>query len=44
MINPMLNKHLFKRHDLFGFVIGMTVLCLLVSWGVELFLRALFSI
>lgn len=43
MNNPMLNKHLFK-HQIFGLVIEMTVLCLLVSWGVELLLRALFSI
>ncbi len=44
MNNPMLNKHLFKHQNLFSFVIEMTVLCLLVSWGVELLLRALFSI
>jgi hypothetical protein len=44
MHNPMLNKHLFKHHDLFSFVFAMTVLCLLVSWGVELLANALFNI
>jgi hypothetical protein len=41
---PMLHKHSAKHHDLFGYAVAMTILCLLVSWGVELLLKASFSV
>jgi hypothetical protein len=44
MGKPTFNKHLFKQHDLLNLVIALTVLCLLVSWGVELLAKELFRL
>jgi hypothetical protein len=44
MSKPLFNKHLFKHHDLFSLVLAMTVLCLLVSWGVELLAKEMFRL
>lgn len=43
MSKPAFNKHLSK-HDLFGLTFALTVLCLLVSWGVELLAKELFRL
>lgn len=44
MSKPLFNKHLFKHHDLFSLILAMTVLCLLVSWGIELLAKELFRL
>lgn len=41
MSKPTLNHHLFKYHDLFGYALAMTILCLLVTWGIELLAKEL---
>ena len=44
MSKPTFNKHMSKQHDLFSLVFALTVLCLLVSWGVELLAKELFRL
>lgn len=31
-----LNHQLLKYHDLIGYALALTTLCLLVTWGIEL--------
>jgi hypothetical protein len=38
------NKHQYKHNDLFNITIALTVLSFLVSWGVEILAKTLFSL
>ena len=43
MNKPTFNKHQFKQNDLLNIAIALTVLSLVVSWGVEILATTLFS-
>jgi hypothetical protein len=44
MNKPIFNKHFFKHNDFLGMAIALTVLSLIVSWGVELLAMELFRL
>lgn len=44
MNKPILNHHLFKYQDLFGYALAMTVFCLLVTWGIESLVKEIFRL
>jgi hypothetical protein len=39
-----MNKRQIKQNELFNLAIALTILALIVSWGVELLAKTLFSL
>jgi hypothetical protein len=44
MSKQTFNKHQFKQNDLFNITVALTLLSLIVSWGVEILAKTLFSL
>jgi hypothetical protein len=44
MNKPTFNKHFFKHNDFLSMAIELTVLSLIVAWGVELLAMELFRL
>lgn len=44
MVKLSLNKNILKSNDYLYLSIALTILSLIVSWAVELFVRALLSV